>query len=83
MISAEAITKVLDAAEELLRTVDRFSLHYGTSEFDEDADRLQDAIEAFRRSECPGCREELGGKLICQCHPELEATHGRDEEDAV
>lgn len=25
---------------------------------------------------CPGCREELGGKLICQCHPEL---NGEDE----
>lgn len=28
------------------------------------------------KPECPGCREELGGKLICQCHPEL---NGEDE----
>jgi len=23
------------------------------------------------KPKCPGCREELGGKLICQCHPGL------------
>lgn len=33
----------------------------------------------IHKPECRGCREELGGELICQCNPEAAGDHNNED----
>lgn len=63
--------------EEFLSDIDAILARYISGGFEPDTPQHREALEFLN---CPGCRERLGGQLICPCNPELEAAHNNTNE---
>lgn len=74
------IDRLIQAAEELLVTVDHVAWTQNTSAMDDAADSLREAIDALCNAGHLGCRVTLDNKLIC-CNPDAVAAHDKEHSD--